>query len=109
MGARESLPFEVAEAVKALGQRVRVARVRRQLRQEELAQKCQVTRKTIASIEKGGPGIAVGTVVSVLWALGLLDSMKAVANPDSDEHGKILEAARLKQRVRTPAPVDNDF
>lgn len=34
--------------------------------------------------------------------------MGAVADPDTDEHGKILEAARRPQRVRVSTP-DNDF
>jgi hypothetical protein len=48
-------------------------------------------------------------VLSVLWALGLLDSVKALADPDYDEHGKILEAATRPERVRAHQVLDNDF
>jgi hypothetical protein len=48
-------------------------------------------------------------VLSVLWALGLLDSGKALADPDSDEHGKILEAATRLERVQAYNVLDNDF
>nr|WP_315848143.1 hypothetical protein [uncultured Rhodoferax sp.] len=44
----------------------------------------------------------------MLWKLGLLDTLDAVANPDTDDHGKILEAARMPQRVRSRT-LDNDF
>jgi hypothetical protein len=47
-------------------------------------------------------------VLSVLWALGLLQTAKALANPETDEHGKTLELARLPARIRSNAP-DNDF
>ena len=61
------------------------------------------------ALEKGGPGATIGTLVSVLWALGLIDTMNAVANPDTDEHGRILEAARRPARVHSPGGTDNDF
>jgi hypothetical protein len=40
--------------------------------------------------------------------LGLLPTAKALASPETDEHGKTLELARLPERVRGSAP-DNDF
>jgi transcriptional regulator with XRE-family HTH domain len=105
----ETIPFEVSEVVKKLGENIRLARVRRRMRQEELAEKCRISRKTLYSIETGFPGIGIGTIFSVLWTLGLLDSAKLLAAPDQDEHGRILEAAQQKQRVRDPVKVDNDF
>jgi len=47
-------------------------------------------------------------VLSVLWALGLLHTAKALAHPETDEHGKTLELARLPSRIRSTTP-DNDF
>ncbi len=104
----DPLPLEVAEAVKTLGESIRTARVRRDMRQDELAAKCRISRKTLYNIENGLPGIALGHLFSVLWVLNLLDTAKHLADPEQDEHGKILEAARQKQRVREALP-DNDF
>jgi len=92
-----------------LGESVRLARVRRNLSQEELAQACGITRKTLYALEKGAPGATLATVFTVLWRLGLLDTAAALADPDADEHGKILEASRRPKRVRQPAGSDNDF
>lgn len=94
-----------------LGQRIRTARLRRRLEQEDLAQACGVTRRTIWRIEKGEPGVAIGTIFSVLWKLGLLSGAASLADPDQDEHGKVLEAARLPQRARQSATddLDNNF
>ena len=103
------LPFEVATAVKQLGENIRLARVRRQMSQDELAQACNITRKTLYALENGKSGTTVGTVLSVLWKLGLLGTAMALANPEADEHGKILEAARRSKRVRRVTPNDNDF
>jgi hypothetical protein len=59
-------------------------------------------------LEHGDPGIANGTMLTVLWTLGLLDSASGIADPDTDEHGKILEAARRPTRARAEK-LDNDF
>jgi transcriptional regulator with XRE-family HTH domain len=104
----EQLPREVLKQLEELGQRVRIARVRRRLGTEDLAQACGIGRRTLYRIENGDPGISLGTFMGVLWKLALLDSMRGVADPDTDDHGKILEAASRPQRVRAPAP-DNDF
>jgi transcriptional regulator with XRE-family HTH domain len=102
------LPLEVRKSVELLGERIRIARLRRQLSTDELAQACGIGRRTLYRIETGEPGVAIGSMLAVLWKLGLLDSVRAVANPDDDEHGKILEAARRPQRVRARV-ADNDF
>ena len=102
------LPREVLKHLEELGLRVRTARVRRRMSTEDLAQACGIGRRTLYRIESGESGIALGTFLSVLWKLGLLDTLHGVANPDSDEHGKTLEAASRPQRVRAPTP-DNDF
>ncbi len=101
--------MEVASAVRRLGENARLARVRRRLSQEELAQACGITRKTLYAFEKGAAGTNIGTAFTVLWKLGLLNTAAALADPDADEHGKILEAARRPKRVRHPADSDNDF
>ena len=108
--AHTSLPYEVSTAARTLGERIRLARLRRRMEQEDLARAVGTTRRTIWSIETGKPGVALGTVMAVLWKLGLLDTFAAVADPDQDGHGKVLEAARLPQRAHSAAgKLDNDF
>jgi DNA-binding XRE family transcriptional regulator len=104
-----TLPREVTSAVQRLGENVRLARVRRRLSQEELAQACGITRKTLYALEKGASGASIATAFTVLWKLGLLGTAVALADPDADEHGKILEAARRPQRVRHPVDSNNEF
>lgn len=107
-GIASTTPYEVRTAIRELGMNLRVARKRRRMLQGDLAQKAGVGEKTIRRLEKGDEGVSVGNVLSVLWALGLLQTARALANPDTDEHGKTLELARLPERVRESAP-DNDF
>jgi transcriptional regulator with XRE-family HTH domain len=106
----EDLPLEVADSLASLGQRIKTARMRRKMSQEALAAACRITRKTLSNIESGAPGIAIGSIYAVLWKLGLLATTRFVADPDADDHGKILEAARLGKRARrTNESPDNDF
>ena len=109
MRTYESLPFEVQAALREAGSNVRLARTRRRMSQDDLAAKCNITRKTLYGIETGAPGASFAAVLTVLWALGLLADVKAVANPESDEHGKVLERARQPSRVRQSNALDNDF
>ncbi len=102
------LPFEVTGVVRELGMNVRTARKRRRMLQGELAQKAGVGEKTIRRLEKGDEGASIGHALSVLWMLGLLPTAKALASPETDEHGKTLELGRLPERVRGSTP-DNDF
>ncbi len=92
-----------------LGDNVRLARIRRRLSQEELAIACGITRKTLYALEKGAPGASLATALTVLWKLGLLSTAASLADPDVDEHGKILEASRRPKRARNPVDIDNDF
>src|SRR5580765_7025473 len=107
--AATTTPLEITSATLRLGENIRLARVRRRLSQEELAQACNITRKTLYALEKGATGATVATAFTVLLKLGLLSTTVALADPDADEHGKILEAARIPKRVRSPVGSDNDF
>ena len=109
MPTTATLPLEVTAAASQLGQNIRLARIRRRMSQEELALACGITRKTLYALEKGSPASALGTVFTVFWKLGLLSTATALANPDTDEHGRILEAARRPKRVRQSSAPDNDF
>ncbi len=104
MIATASIPFATVERIKELGCRVRLARIRRGMSIAELAAKAGINRNTLNALELGRPGVAVGTCVTVLWALGLDKTLEGIAHPDVDIHGKTLEASRRPARVRKPKP-----
>jgi transcriptional regulator with XRE-family HTH domain len=105
----ESAPAAVAEGVARLGRHIGTARIRRQLREEDLAAKAGITRMTLRRVEAGALGTGIGAYAAVLWALGLDDDLTAVATPDRDLEGQTLEAARRGQRVRPPAGLSDEF
>jgi transcriptional regulator with XRE-family HTH domain len=95
--------------VKQLGQRIRVARIRRGWSVAELASKAGINRNTLSALELGRAGTAIGVCFTVLWALGLEKSLDAVADPDTDLHGKALEASRRPSRAGKPRKSSNDY
>lgn len=100
MDSRRTIPSEVSDRIKELGYRIRLARTRRGMSIAELAAKADINRNTLNALELGKPGVALRAYVTVLWALGLDKTLEAVAHPDSDTHGKTLEASRRPERVR---------
>ncbi|HRF12044.1 MAG: anaerobic benzoate catabolism transcriptional regulator [Candidatus Accumulibacter phosphatis] len=102
-------PIQVAEQVTQLGQRIRVARIRRGWSVAYLANKAGINRNTLTALELGKPGTAVGVCFTVLWALGLDRALDGVANPDADLHGKALEAARRPVRAGKPRKASDDY
>lgn len=105
----EALPAAVEEALIRLGRNIRTARLRRRLPREELAGRIGISRQVLAQIEKGKPTTAVAAYLGALWALGLLNHLKDVADPDRDEEGKILERARSPQTAPKRRKMDDDF
>lgn len=103
------MPLEATERITQLGQRIRIARIRRGWSVAELASKAGINRNTLTALELGRPGTAVGVCVTVLWALGLDKSFNVVADPDSDLHGKALEAARRPTRAGKSRKASDDY
>lgn len=105
----DAAPAALVEAVQGLGERIRLARRRRQLRQVDLAAKAGIPSRTLRRVEGGELGTGVGVYAAVLWALGLLNDLAAVADPDADLEGRTLEAARRGERVRPGTGLNDDF
>ena len=109
MGEFSVLPEVVTQRVKELGHRIRLARTRRKLSIVELAAKAGIDRNTLGALELGKPGVAISAYVMALWALGLEQTLDAVAHPDTDSHGKTLEVSRLPKRVRKPRSTKDEY
>ena len=93
-------PFPaVAKQMAALGQRMKLARLRRSLSSVLFAERVGVSRDTLHRLEKGDPTIALGTYLRALRVLGLEKDIEAVAR--DDELGRKLQDLNLPQR-RSP-------
>lgn len=105
----ERAPATVLATVARLGRNIAAARRNRRWRQEDLAARAGVDRRTILGIEQGKPGIAVGAYVAALWAMGLEGQVASVAGPGRDPEGETLAAARAGRRMRPAAEPDDEF
>lgn len=103
------IPMQVSEQVAQLGQRVRIARIRRGWSVADLASKAGINRNTLTALELGKPGTAVGVCFTVLWVLGLDRTLNDVADPDADLHGKALEDAKRPTRAGKPRKAREDY
>ena len=105
-----SLPVEITERITILGDRIRLARKRRSLTMEEMASRMFVTRKTLARLEKGDPGVSLAVFTAALWVLGLEKNLLEIAVPEHDKVGLFREKQRLPKRVRPKKSKDElDF
>ena len=102
-------PAAVEEVLVRVGGTLRVARLRRNLRIEDLARRMGVSRATVSAVERGAPGVSAAAWLGALWALGLIGPARELADPDRDSEGKALERARLPRRARPRHPLDDDF
>lgn len=103
------IPVEIVEQLTGLGLRIRAARTRRRMRQEDLARSSGLSRTAIEAVERGEPTTAMGTYLKVLWALGLNREVDLVADPGLDRDGLSLEFSVQSKRVGVARKVDNDF
>jgi hypothetical protein len=64
-----------------------------------MADRAFISRTTLVKLEKGEPGVAMGTYAAVLFVLGRIDRLRELAEARSDEIGLSLERERLPQRI----------
>ena len=92
----------IETSLKALGENLKVARLRRRLPQSQVAARAGISLNTLAKVEAGDPGVAIGNVAAVMQAIGLGTPLSEIASPASDTSGLRLESERLPQRARAP-------
>jgi transcriptional regulator with XRE-family HTH domain len=113
MRARNQLlaspPYPVEHALKKVGNNLRLARVRRKLTIEEVAQKIGTGRRAVMDAESGKASTGAGIYVALLWAYDLLPPFEELADPLKDQEGSALAARRENRRARSSGELDNDF
>jgi len=82
----------------SLGENIRLARLRRDLSSEQIAERAGISRGTLVKIERGDEGVAIGCYFRVLIALGLAQDILLLAK--DDELGRKLQDAKLEVKER---------
>lgn len=94
-------PIPVRRALRKLGANIRDARRRRRISTEIMAERASISRTTLAKIEKGDPGVALGNYAKVLFALGFATRLAELADVRDDSLGLELDEEQLPLRIRS--------
>lgn len=84
-----------------MGEQIKLARLRRSLSAELVAERAGISRATLWKVEKGNPAVAMGTYAAVLHALNNLDQDLLLVAKD-DVFGRQLQDLGLITKKRAP-------
>lgn len=103
-------PFAVEETLKRLGSNLRIARLRRNLTIQQVAEKIGTGSRAVTDAEKGKLSTGIGIYAALLWAFDLLQHLRDVADPSKDDEGQTLALSKGRERARqSDEGLDNDF
>ena len=104
MSKKQSIKIE--KQLQQLGERIKLARLRRKYSQEIVARRAGISRPTLTAVENGVSTVAIGTYAMVLMILGLLEDFEKIANDDL--LGRKLQDLDLKPKARSPKKHRNE-
>jgi transcriptional regulator with XRE-family HTH domain len=84
----------------ALGERLRLARLRRAFSAETVCTRANISRPTLTKIEKGDASVTMGSYLQVLRVLEMEQDLMAIAA--DDVVGRRLQDAGMARRERAP-------
>src|SRR5271169_3961370 len=87
--------------LQSLGERIRLARLRRKLGVDITCERAGISRMTLYRAEAGNSAVALGTIVRILSVLGLESDLDQIAQ--DDKLGRLLQDNELKALRRPPA------
>ena len=100
MKAASQPPLPVLRSLIRLGQAISLARRRRHLTQQDLAERIGTTANTVRRMEAGHPGTALVHFARALQVFGELNQLDQLLDTPQDTIGLTLMDEKLPQRVR---------
>jgi transcriptional regulator with XRE-family HTH domain len=92
---------ETEQILEAMGEQIKMARLRRKLSVELVAERAAISRATLWAIEKGSSSVAIGMYAAVLHSLNYMDRDLLLVAKD-DELGRKLQDLELTVPKRAP-------
>ncbi len=72
-GTKTVLLPKLTKILEAMGENIKLARLRRKLTTEQIAERAGISRSTLWQVEKGLPSVALGTYAQVLLLILILN------------------------------------
>lgn len=99
-GAKTVLLPKLTRILEEVGANIKLARLRRKLTAEQVAERAGISRSTLWQVEKGLPSVSLGTYAQVMFVLGLEKDLLSIAK--DDVLGRKLQDAGLTVGKRAP-------
>lgn len=99
-GAKTVLLPKLTRILEEMGENIKLARLRRKLTTEQVAERAGISRSTLWQVEKGLPSVSLGTYAQILFVLGLEKDLQLIAK--DDVLGRKLQDADLLIGKRAP-------
>lgn len=90
---------ETQRILETMGEQIKMARLRRNLATELVAERAGISRATLWAVEKGTSTVSIGTYAAVLHTLGGMDKDFELVARD-DEFGRKLQDLNIRMRGR---------
>ncbi len=90
------MPKALGQTLELMGEQIMLARKRRHLSMQDLADRATVTRLTVSKVEHGDPTVSMGIYARVLYALNLEKDITLLAADDA--LGRQLQDAALLKK-----------
>ncbi|MDR2410814.1 MAG: helix-turn-helix domain-containing protein [Bacteroidales bacterium] len=103
--AKTVLLPKLTKILEEMGENIKLARLRRKLSAEQVAERAGISRSTLWQVEKGLASVSFGTYAQILFVLSLENDLRLIAK--DDVLGRKLQDAGLPIRKRAPKKAYN--
>ena len=86
-------------ALNTLGADLKTARLKRRMSVKDFADRMGVSGRTLIRLEKGDPGVGIGTLAMACLVLGEINRISEFLDPGTDDTGLLLERDALPKRI----------
>jgi transcriptional regulator with XRE-family HTH domain len=97
---KTTLLSKLTKILEEMGENIKLARLRRKLTTEQIAERAGISRSTLWQVEKGLPSVSMGTYAQILFVLKLEKDLLLLGKDDI--LGRKLQDAGLIVGKRAP-------